>query len=69
MKSLITEKVYSPVEDKNIKNRLVESPIWKKCYKKEELTEEVLGSVQRMFEYTIKFDGLVPVQVTKVKVF
>lgn len=58
-------KVYSPIEDKNIKSNLSDSPIWKSAYHVDDL---VLGLVNHssMFEYLIKFDGLKPIMVTKV---
>lgn len=60
-------KVYSPVEDKEIRNNLNDSPIWKQAYHADELSEDVRKKHPKMFEYTIKFDGLRPVQVTNVK--
>lgn len=60
-------KVYSPVEDKEIRNNLNDSPIWKQAYHADELSEDVRKKHRDMFEYTIKFDGLRPVQVTNVK--
>lgn len=59
---MITEKVYSPIEDKNIKNNLQNSPIWKDCYKEDEEKPN-----KKMWVYSIKFNGLKPIQVTKVK--
>jgi len=58
---MITEKVYSPIEDKNIKRNLQHSPIWKNCYKEDETKPNGM-----MYIYTIKFDGLKPIQVTKI---
>lgn len=66
---LIDERVFSPVNDTNIRTNLNESPIWKNAFKLEELTNEVKTKHPMMFEYTIKFDGLTPVQVTNVKIF
>lgn len=60
-------KVYSPIEDKEIRNNLNGSPIWKQAYHADELSEDVRKKHPTMFEYTIKFDGLRPVQVTNVK--
>ena len=61
-----TVKVYSPVEDKAIRENLNGSPIWKKAYHAEDLPRvEAQNAV--VFEYSIKFDGLKPVQVTNVK--
>jgi hypothetical protein len=61
------EKVYSPIEDKEIRTNLKNSPIWTGLrYHADELAiakkkHEVL------YEYSIKFDGLIPVQVTNVQ--
>lgn len=61
-----TIKVYSPVEDKGIRNDLQNSPIWRTAYHKEDL-EDAVKKHNQIFEYSIKFDGLKPVQVTNVK--
>lgn len=62
---LLTEKVYSPIEDKTVaKSNPSKSSIWKNCYKEEELTD-VLGGYMKMYCYTFKFDGLKPVQLVK----
>ena len=66
---LIEEKVYSPVNDTEIKKDVFNSEIWKQAYKKEELTNDVTNKLGHIFEYTIKFDGLTPVQVTNVKLW
>jgi hypothetical protein len=61
------EKVYSPVEDKNIRVNLNNSPIWTGLrYHSTELVEaKKKHSV--LFEYSIKFDGLKPIQVTNIQ--
>lgn len=64
---LIDEKVYSPVNDVNIKKNLNGSEIWKNAFKKEELTKDVMAKYPNMYEYSVKFDGLVPVQLTGVR--
>ena len=56
--------VYSPIEDKGIQKNLNESPIWRQAYHQDELKEV---SLYQMFEYSIKFDGLKPVMVNKVR--
>ena len=66
---LVDEKVYSPVNDVDIKKHLNESPIWKSAFKKEELTQDILKKHNIMYEYSIKFDGLKPAQLTGVKVY
>ena len=62
---MITENVYSPVFDSNIKKELNNSPIWKECYKEEELTNSLRN--KGLWCYTIKFDDTRPIQVTNVK--
>ena len=64
---MITEKVFSPYEDRKISKNLNNSPIWENCYKKEDLTDEVKAKYQYMFMYVIKFNGLVPKQVNRRK--
>jgi len=66
METLETVKVYSPVEDKNIKKNIVGSPIWKTAIHEDDLAEEHKKGTT-MFEYTMKFDGRKPVQVNNVK--
>lgn len=61
------EIVYSAVNDHRIKADLINSPIWRMCYKKEEVTEEIKKKHQRLYAYHIKFDGLIPVQHTKTE--
>ena len=68
MGKLKEEVVYSPINDHRVKANLTTSPIWKTCYKEEEVTKKVIEKHgNRMYAYTIKFDGLVPIQVTKIK--
>jgi len=59
-------KVYSEVEDKNIAKNLQNSLIWKNAHHFDELTD-AQKNYGNMFEYTVKFDGLKPSQVTKVR--
>ena len=61
-----TVKVYSPVDDKNIKNNLNDSPIWKQAYGEDEISRAKLKHSE-LYEYTVKFDGIKPVQVTNIK--
>lgn len=56
-------KVYSPIEDKEIRNNLNGSKIWKEAYHH----DEVPSNLSQYFEYSIKFDGLRPTQFTGVK--
>lgn len=57
--------VLSPVEDRS--KEIANSPIWKNAWHTEEVTEEIRRKFKKWFEYTVKFDGLKPVQVTKVR--
>jgi hypothetical protein len=61
-----TVKVYSPVNDENIQKNLNDSPIWKKAFHEDELAEAIRSN-RELFEYSIKFDGLRPVQFTGMK--
>ena len=61
---MTTEIVMSPVKDENFKTHLNDSPVWKNC----EHAEDVVGKdLTGWFEYKVKFEGLVPVQCTKMK--
>lgn len=61
-----TVKVYSKIEDKNIKKNLNDSPIWKEAIHEDELAD-VQEKGTPLFEYSIKFDGLKPVQANSIK--
>jgi hypothetical protein len=61
-----TVKVYSPVNDENIQKDLNGSPIWKSAYHETELVEAQKKHTE-VYEYSIKFDGLKPVQLAGVK--
>ena len=58
-------KVYSPVEDKDIRNNLNGSPIWKKAYHADEL-DAAKQKHKILYEYVIKFDGLKPIMLNKI---
>lgn len=60
-----TIKVYSTVEDKNIKNELNKSPIWDKSIHADDL-QNVKDKYPSIWEYSIKFNGTKPIQVTNV---
>jgi hypothetical protein len=61
-----TVKVLSPVQDKKIRENLDGSPIWKTAYTVDELKIAEKNHTE-LYEYSVKFDGLRPVQVTGVK--
>ena len=58
--------VFSPIEDKDIRNTLGASPIWKQAYHESELVEAKRKHAD-IYEYSFKFEGLVPKQLTGVK--
>lgn len=64
-KTTTDELIYSPVEDngKNIAN----SPIWKNAWHRDEITPEAVNKFHNWWEYAIRFDGLKPQQLLKVK--
>jgi hypothetical protein len=64
MKDTTTHKIYSPIKDDNIKKDITHSPIWKNCYH----NDDDKPNVPQMFVYTIKFNGLIPIQVLKIDV-
>lgn len=61
-----TIKIYSPINDTEIRNNLNASPIWKEAYHEDEL-QEAKKKHSNLYEYSIKFDGLKPIQFTNVK--
>jgi len=61
-----TVKVISPVNDKDIRQNLNGSPIWKTAYTESELKIAEKNHTE-LYEYSIKFEGLRPVQVSDVK--
>lgn len=60
---MITENVYSPILDEKIHENISKSPIWGKCYHESEI-EDIK---EPLYCYSIKFDGLKPIQVTKLR--
>lgn len=61
-----TEIVYSTIVDPNIKKDVQNSPIWADCKHSDDMSEKTLRS-GNYTAYTIKFDGLIPKQVTNIK--
>jgi hypothetical protein len=62
---MTTEVVLSPVKDEKMNSNINDSPVWKKAYKPEEVTEEIRNKHNHWYKYQIKFDGLRAIQVTK----
>ena len=59
-------KVISPVEDKDIRTTLGNSPIWEQAYTEGEL-KEASKLHSTLYEYSFKFEGLKVAQFTGVK--
>lgn len=59
-------KVYSPVEDKKIREDMNNSSIWKQCYHIDELAA-ARAKHAVLYEYSFKFDGTKPIQFNGVK--
>jgi hypothetical protein len=59
---MITEKIYSPINDQKIRQNLQNSPIWNECYHEDEIAD----INKQLYCYSIKFEGLLPIQVTKI---
>ena len=64
---MTNEIVISPVKDEKFNSHPNDSDIWKKAYKVEELDERTRNMHPAWYEYTIRFDGLKPLQMTKFK--
>jgi hypothetical protein len=64
---MITQDVWSPVRDDNFSKNLNDSPVWKNCYHEEEVTHEVKATSPKWYVYSVKFEGVKPIMVTKVK--
>ena len=65
-KNLMTVEVYSTIKDENAKKNLKKSPLWLSAYTKEEVEEEDFN-FDELWKYTIKFDGVTPIYLTKVE--
>ena len=62
-----TIKVYSPVMDNDIQKNLNTSPIWKGLLYHESELIEANKKHSSLYEYSFKFEGLVPRQFLGVK--
>lgn len=63
---MIKQQIVSKIFDKDIKDNLNDSPIWKEAKHLDELTDDEIESGEYTL-YTIKFDGLTPIQVINIK--
>lgn len=61
-----TIDIISPVLDSKIQEHINESPIWHNAYHEEEVTNEIYHKYKSWYIYSIKFNGLIPIQCTKV---
>ena len=64
---MTTEIVLSPVKDEKMNSDIMNSPVWKKAYKPEEVTEEVRTKHNAWYSYTVRFENTTPVHCTKFK--
>ena len=62
---VIKEVVWTPA--KHVGKDLQNSPLWKGCYREDEMTPEIQNTKNKWYIYTIKFSGLIPTQITKTK--
>jgi hypothetical protein len=60
------ENIYSPILDKDIKKDIKNSSIWKNCCHQEDVNNVFIGE-REMYCYTIKFDGVTPIQVNNIE--
>lgn len=68
-KKSIIETVISSVYDDKIQNHITESPIWLRAYHESEMTNEIYQKSDSWYKYSIKFNGLIPMQCTKIEKF
>lgn len=43
----------------------INAPFWKECYHENEVTSEMRETGKQWYKYSVKFDGLKPIQITK----
>lgn len=60
---MIKENVYSPIFDPKIHEHLNNSPIWGNCFHESEIN----NINEELYCYSIKFNGLKPIQITNIK--
>jgi len=61
---MTVEVILSPIFDKQFNKNVKHSTVWKNCFRKDEL-KEFKKKFNQIYSYTVKFDGLVPIQCTK----
>lgn len=59
------EHVFSTIEYKG--KDVANATFWKECYHLDDLSSELLKNGKQWYEYFIKFDGMTPIMITKVK--
>ena len=62
-----TEIIWTTTENKG--KDLWNSPLWKGCYADDEMTDEIRKSKNKWFIYYIKFQGLIPIMISKKKTY
>jgi len=66
---MIFETIISPIKDEKFNSHPKNSEIWKKAYKREEITDRIRSMHPAWYEYTIQFQDTIPIQCTKMKEF
>jgi len=61
------EIVISPIYDEKINSHILDSEIWKEAYTLDDMSDEIRKKHPILYEYSIKFDGVMPIQVTKIR--
>lgn len=62
---MTNEIVISHIKDPHFQDHFDDTEIWKNSYHPEDFTDEVRKTKSAWYEYTVKFDGLKPIMVTK----
>jgi len=66
---LTSAVVISFIKDKKIQDHIKDSPIWTNAFHEDEITTELYQTKDSWYKYSIKFNGLTPVQCTNIETF
>jgi hypothetical protein len=64
---MTTETVFSPVKDEKMNSHLNDSEVWKNAYHPDDMSDDIRKKYPQWYMYKIKFDGLKPIQMTKIE--
>jgi len=62
---MTTEKIFSPISNES--KEVEKASFWKECYHTDEVTETMLKNGKQWYIYHVKFNGLNPIQITKIE--